>query len=760
MSQIDWPANPVLNQIYISPNLDRWRWNGYAWDFVSPGYSIGPTGPTGGTGATGDTGATGATGADGISSGQIYYFNQSVNSDVSGYKELSLIPTTTGQVTLTTNLTSLQTGVMVQDFITPQLGFSIIPSGVQRFQIHYLLPSSNADLEGYIELQLADSTGTPIGTTITSNVAVLPYVDAINPAELNVDVVLSTTSISPTNRIIVRLYLNNLDTTSRSVIFYTEGSANYSYVITSVGQLAAATGATGATGPTGDTGPTGPTGDTGPTGSPGSIYGDPWGIFDTSGNLTTYSTFALAKAAVTSTEDIIHMFCNVTETTSISLDFDGTFKGVNLNGHSYTLDETSTKPAILVTGESYLFNGRVIRLNSTIGASAIFNESYIFLSGIYLYSDNVGRGATLYSLGGEVQGGNSVAESSTVAVYGAENTGSPITSSLIKDIRVLGAVVSTESSLDNISGTGDIFTRGSSISNITLSGYAVLETSNVIDSKIISNDTYSISATECNLINTQGIVLSGTGSGIILNNFSGKSSPKNIINCYGRGSGSGESGISIIDNVSAGNYIIDNCIGYGEREAYGIYIDNSDSIEISNSVGESVGGIGIYNGPTGSDCYLINVTAKAFSASAAAYFLNTSTRYRDIKAVNTRGDGGGPGIRIGGDDISIWGFNSLSENTSAIVCDSSITGTNFIMGVAQAKRNLSTAHAFELQNLCNVIKCTGIVRNSSANVLYASSPINVGYVQNLFTGATTNINANITQSITTPTEDNQGNLLI
>ena len=149
---------------------------------------------------------------------------------------------------------------MVQDFITPELGFSIIPAGVQRFNLHYLLPTSNSDLEGYIELQLADSTGTPIGSTITSNVSLLPYVDAINPGELNVDVVLPTTSISPTNRMIVRLYLNNLDSTLRSVIFYTEGNANYSYVITSVGQIAAATGATGETGPTGATGETGPTG--------------------------------------------------------------------------------------------------------------------------------------------------------------------------------------------------------------------------------------------------------------------------------------------------------------------------------------------------------------------------------------------------------------------------------------------------------------------------------------------------------------------
>jgi len=44
---IDWPSNPVLDQIYTSPNGDQWKWNGYAWDYVGPDYAVGPTGPTG-----------------------------------------------------------------------------------------------------------------------------------------------------------------------------------------------------------------------------------------------------------------------------------------------------------------------------------------------------------------------------------------------------------------------------------------------------------------------------------------------------------------------------------------------------------------------------------------------------------------------------------------------------------------------------------------------------------------------------------------
>jgi hypothetical protein len=35
MSQINWPENPTLNQVYTAPNGRQWRWNGYAWDLIT-----------------------------------------------------------------------------------------------------------------------------------------------------------------------------------------------------------------------------------------------------------------------------------------------------------------------------------------------------------------------------------------------------------------------------------------------------------------------------------------------------------------------------------------------------------------------------------------------------------------------------------------------------------------------------------------------------------------------------------------------------
>jgi hypothetical protein len=63
MSQIDWPSNPTIGDIFTQ-NERTWKWNGFAWD--SLGLVIeGPQGPTGIQGATGPQGIQGIQGATG-----------------------------------------------------------------------------------------------------------------------------------------------------------------------------------------------------------------------------------------------------------------------------------------------------------------------------------------------------------------------------------------------------------------------------------------------------------------------------------------------------------------------------------------------------------------------------------------------------------------------------------------------------------------------------------------------------------------------
>ena len=155
-------------------------------------------------------------------------------------------------------MTGSQQNKLVSSFLTTQLGFAVIPGGTQRFHFHYLKQANNDNIEAYATIQLADLTGTPIGPTISSGIAAVGWIDASTPDEVTTDITLPTTGIDPTNRMIVKLYLNNNNSSAHSTTWYTEGNSYYSFVITSVGVI----GNQGATGPQGATGQDG-------SGSPG-----------------------------------------------------------------------------------------------------------------------------------------------------------------------------------------------------------------------------------------------------------------------------------------------------------------------------------------------------------------------------------------------------------------------------------------------------------------------------------------------------------
>jgi len=225
------------------------------------------TSGTSGTSGNGTSGTSGTSGINGISTGRTYFFNNSQNAGINTYKLLSPDPTATAQQTVTKTLTNQQQNVLVQEFITPSLGFTVIPGGVQRFHLHYKKPAQNDNIETYVTLQLADSAGVPYGPAAPTNAALIGWTDNVNPVEVEIDLVLPTTAILATDRVIVKIYLNNLDSTSHTVNWYTEGSSNYSYVTTTV---APTTGTSGTSGTNGTSGTSGVNGAQGPQGANGS----------------------------------------------------------------------------------------------------------------------------------------------------------------------------------------------------------------------------------------------------------------------------------------------------------------------------------------------------------------------------------------------------------------------------------------------------------------------------------------------------------
>ena len=102
--------------------------------------------------------------------------------------------------------------------------------------------------------------GVPIGPTLSTNKQYIGWNDSTTNVEVLIDLTLPTTGIDPTNRMRVNIYLDNKDSNSRTVQFHTEGTDDYSYVITSVGVVNGTSGISGTSGVDGTSGTSGTSG--------------------------------------------------------------------------------------------------------------------------------------------------------------------------------------------------------------------------------------------------------------------------------------------------------------------------------------------------------------------------------------------------------------------------------------------------------------------------------------------------------------------
>lgn len=252
----------------------------------------GTQGDKGEKGDKGDIGPQGDAGRDGITTGRIYYLNTSVAQSPTGYYGVDDAQTQTSTQITNVTVPNNSSHVLVAQFVTGagELDqYDFIPAGIQRFHLHFTKLNQTDHVQIYVELLGADSTLSTINSLGTTEIESIGW-DANNtiPVEMDLDFAFPHTTLNTGDRMIVRIYANNPDNQSHAIKFYTEGTADYSYVITTLGAISiegpqgdkgdkgdkgadsTVVGPQGAVGPQGPIGLQGPKGDKGDKGDVGS----------------------------------------------------------------------------------------------------------------------------------------------------------------------------------------------------------------------------------------------------------------------------------------------------------------------------------------------------------------------------------------------------------------------------------------------------------------------------------------------------------
>lgn len=410
-----------------------------------------------------------------------------------------------------------------------------------------------------------------------------------------------------------------------------------------------------------------------------SVASGVWGIANTSGVYTYYTTLTLAMAAATAGQTI-EMFADVVETGAVTITLKN---GVNINGngHTYTLD-TATATTGFIDG----------------GVAVVMN-----LTNITLVRKGAGAGIMI---GLSVAGNRIVGNSTFIKIESNLSTG----------IATYGGGI--------FSGYVNGFTitcTGTSCSGINLiRGY-------IDDCNVISTGS-AILINIGTITNSYG-ESTGSGSGINAGNTG------YIANCHGKSN----TGVGIILAIPAYN-----CTGYSSGNI-GITFASSS---LYNCTGISAANYGIYGfGEIINNCVAVSSAGTAlFIQNAQA---NNCVLYSTVSSA-----------------VVMFNSSTVHNSTLRTLSGAIVVNTANVTTYGSLKNctilndwNSASGHGVSPNSVLTVMNCAIKVTNASANCLNASSAVTMKYANNAFEGATTPVNANITQGIIN-TQDNQGNILI
>jgi hypothetical protein len=650
-----------------------------------------------------------------------YYLNSSI--PVGSYAEFSSVATSAAEQVLPWTVDPGVTEVAYV-FETP-LGVpntTQIPAGLWQFFLHFnsltLLTSSWVITPQVFKIDLSNVetllfTSDPI---IVTNIPVFTtmYVsDGVFPA----------TTLLTTDRLLVKISLENTGFNTQSLNFVTEGSQHYSVAFTTLNQVISGGSVTSVTGTapivssggltpaisiaqasaiadgylsssdfaifnskqnaitlttTGTSGAATLVGNTLNVPNYATSTGGVCGIANSSGVYTYYTTLTLAMAAATS-GNTITFFTDITETSNVEITLkDGV--DINFNGYTYTLNTSGTANCFLANianGRTRFYNGKIQRLGGTASTA---NSCIILINN---------AASAVYNL-----------DFNSVEIYSSFGVGT-------------SQVNNTAPKINGIKiRTFSVGCNGGQISNSYIETFG-------------GGNGCSVS-----LITNCYVITTGGGHAIAFPG-SGRAS-----HCYASVSG-----------VGSGRAI--SCV-------YGVTVTNCTAISTRNSAVYNLGATSVFT--------------YAYSTAGSGFEAGSSTRgsVTNCFAYATAGN-----AYLYNDEVT----NCYGESTSANavncfpagnVYNSTMRASAAIVGAAINRcigstfistYNNAAGHAFAPYASALISNNTFIVANTGANCIYSAGAISVKYANNTFIGSTTGVNANVSQSVTNTT-DSQGNILM
>jgi len=238
-----------------------------------------------------------------------------------------------------------------------------------------------------------------------------------------------------------------------------------------------------------------------------------------------------------------------------------------------------------------------------------------------------------------------------------------------------------------------------------------------------------------------------------------------LINCHGISKGSVYFAVIQIDGGTATNCSAISTTAGGYASAF---VNSGNSLNCS---GHSISVGGFKNNGKAENCSGFSTSSTGFVGSGGSISLNCSGfsisgvglsgyngQYIDCNGYST----GNYGIIVSnGNDGQVHVLNCTAMSTAASGAAFGYYPNNGGIKNCTIKTlyNSSAGHGVELSALNSVTGCNIQVTSASANCIYKSTAGTVKYASNTFEGATTAVNANITQGVTN-VHDLQGNILI